>query len=52
MIRKATIQDTDNVFELVKNFATSFKPQNELFKQSFGDFLNDKKAFVFVADNV
>lgn len=51
MIRKATIQDADNVFELVKDFATSFKPQKELFIQSFGDLLNDKKAFVFVADN-
>ncbi len=51
MVRKATIQDLDNVFELVKDFAVSFKPQKELFIQSFENLLSDKKAFVFVADN-
>lgn len=51
MVRKATIQDADNVFELVKDFATSFKPQKELFIQSFRDLLSDKKAFIFVVDN-
>ncbi len=50
MIRKATIQDADNIFALVKDFATSFQPQKELFIQSFEDLLDDKKAFVFVAD--
>lgn len=51
MVRKATIQDADNIFDLVKDFAASFKPQKELFIQSFRDLLSDKKAFIFVADN-
>lgn len=27
MVRKATIQDLDSIFELVEVFATSFNPQ-------------------------
>lgn len=51
MIREATLQDGDNIFELVKDFATSFKPRKELFIQSFRKLLNDEKAFILVADN-
>ncbi|MDE7478371.1 MAG: GNAT family N-acetyltransferase [Lachnospiraceae bacterium] len=49
MVRKATIQDADSIFELVKDFATSFKPQKDLFLQSFKNMLSDKKVFIFVA---
>lgn len=51
MVREATLQDGDNIFELVKDFATSFEPRKELFIQSFRNLLNDKKAFILVADN-
>lgn len=51
MVRKATIQDADSIFRLVKDFATSFNPQKEFFIQSYKDLLSDEKAFVFVEDN-
>lgn len=51
MIRKADKQDLDSIFELVKVFATSFNPQRELFIQAFENILNDKKAFIFVAED-
>ena len=51
MVRKATMQDMERIFELVKDFATSFNPQKELFVQSYKDMLNDKKVFILVVDN-
>ncbi len=51
MVRKATIQDADSIFRLVKDFATSINPQKEFFIQSFKDLMSDEKAFIFVEDN-
>lgn len=51
VVRKAALQDMDRIFELVKDFATSFNPQKELFLQSYKDMLSDKKVFILVADN-
>lgn len=51
MVRKATMQDLDSIFDLVKAFATSFHPQKELFIQSFENILNDNKAFAYVAES-
>lgn len=50
MVRKANVQDLNRIFELVEDFASSFKPQKELFIQSFENILRADNASVFVAE--
>jgi GNAT superfamily N-acetyltransferase len=48
-IRKATLSDSDQVFALVKRFATSFSPKREAFDTSLQHLLRDDSVLVSVS---
>ena len=50
VIRRANIDDNQQIFNLVKAFATSFKPESEQFSKSFKCLINDDSALVLVAE--
>lgn len=50
MVRKADKKDLNAIFELVRKFATSFKPQKDAFIVSFRKILQDEQASVFVKE--
>ena len=49
IIRNATIEDSDNIFLLVKEFATSFSPEKAAFEASFEELVNSYSTFLQVA---
>lgn len=49
VIREATADDADALFALVKDFATSFKPERQAFDIAFGQFLADESVWLHVA---
>ena len=49
-IRPVTMKDADALFALVERFATSFKPEHELFEVSLKHFLSDESAWLSVAE--
>ena len=48
VIRKASSEDSGQVFSLVKDFATSFKPERSAFGKSFNHLIFDESALVNV----
>jgi GNAT superfamily N-acetyltransferase len=50
LIRKATLNDADDLFTLVTQCATSFVPQREAFEISLKQLLNDEAACLLVAE--
>ena len=48
-IRRATTADSDQLFSLVEDFATSFKPTRKAFKHSLEHLLRDDSALINVA---
>ena len=50
VIREATADDADQLFALVKDFATSFKPERQAFDISLNHFLADEDAWLHVAE--
>ncbi len=48
-IRKASIEDSNPVFSLVENFATSFAPERDAFDFSFEQLLCDNSVLMNVA---
>jgi len=51
MVRKANKNDLENIYNLVKAFATSFEPEKECFISSFEHILHDKYANIIVAEH-
>lgn len=49
-IRKANINDNEDIFNLVKVFATSFKSERILFNEAFNNILANDSALVLVAE--
>ena len=49
-VRPATIVDADRVFELLTQFATSYKPERAAFDHTFPDLLSSPAACLLVAD--
>ena len=47
-IRRATPADSGELFELTREFATSFQPQAEAFEQSFNYLLKQEDALLLV----
>ncbi len=50
IIRPARSSDENDLFPLVKAFASSFTPDPEAFRESFGRILNQEDALLLVAD--
>lgn len=50
VIREADIKDEEEIFKLVKIFATSFKPERVLFRESLKHILNDDSALLLLAE--
>jgi len=50
IIRKADVYDKEQIFCLVKNFATSFEPEIGAFRKSFDNLINDNSAIILVAE--
>lgn len=50
LIRPAAAEDADDVFALVKDFATSFAPERRAFEESFKQILSDEAAWLSVAE--
>jgi len=50
MVRKADKNDLESIFELVKLFATSFKPEKSCFLVSFDRILQDEFSLLLVAE--
>lgn len=50
IIRKAKLEDKDEIFSLVKDFATSFKAEKDLFNESMNNLLESDSALVLVAE--
>jgi len=48
-VREATLDDTDELFELVKDFATSFSPERPAFERSLRHIIGDITAKLTVA---
>jgi len=48
-IRKATIEDSNSIFSLVENFATSFTPERDAFEHSLEQLLRDDSVLMNVA---
>jgi GNAT superfamily N-acetyltransferase len=51
IFRNGTTDDMDAVFQLVQNFAPSYKPQKEIFESSLIKVLSDDSAFLCVAQH-
>jgi ribosomal protein S18 acetylase RimI-like enzyme len=49
-IRSAVAADENQVFELLKNFAMTFTPEQESFRGSFARLLRNPEAVLLVAD--
>lgn len=47
--REATMDDANDLFELVKDFATSFSPERPAFDKSLSHILGDEAAKLTVA---
>ena len=52
IVRKSTPADTNVLFELVSQFATSFEPQRDAFEQSAHHLLTDEAVWRSVAESV
>ena len=50
IIRRAKIDDVDELFFLVKEFATSFKPDRESFEHSLRHLVSDESAWLSIAE--
>ncbi|HEV3167435.1 MAG TPA: GNAT family N-acetyltransferase [Isosphaeraceae bacterium] len=50
-IRRANLTDSDRVFELVKEFATSFQPELDSFRRSFSQIILKDDALLIVAQD-
>lgn len=50
VIRKATKADADEVFDLARELATSFRPEWAAFEESFARLLIDTDALLLVAE--
>ncbi len=50
IIRKTVLNDADDLFALVKKFATSFKPKKEKFEASLKYLILDKSTWLSVAE--
>ena len=50
IIREANPNDTEKLFSLVTEFATSFKPRRESFEDSFHNLLSNDSACLLVAE--
>jgi hypothetical protein len=50
-VRAAEKSDADSVFDLVKEFATSFSPDRESFVRSFLALLGDDSAWLNLAES-
>jgi GNAT superfamily N-acetyltransferase len=50
IIRRAKANDADELFFLVKEFATSFKPNRELFEDCLRQLVSDGSAWLSVAE--
>jgi len=48
-IRKATAEDSDSIFSLVENFATSFTPERDALDHSLEQLLSDASVLMNVA---
>jgi GNAT superfamily N-acetyltransferase len=48
-IRKASIDDSEQLFILAKDFSTSFKPEKMAFEKSLTELLKDNSAYLIVA---
>lgn len=49
-IRPATSDDSEGVFELARDFATSFRPEKESFHRSFEYLVRQEDALLLVAE--
>ena len=49
-IRPAQTADLEAVFSLAKDFATSFRPEMEIFRASFGKLIENHDALLLVAE--
>lgn len=50
VIRRAKVNDADELFILAKEFATSFKPNHKSFEHSLSHLVNDESAWLSVAE--
>jgi GNAT superfamily N-acetyltransferase len=50
IIRRGGLSDREKIFPLVKDFATSFKPEKKAFDFSFDQIINDESACLLVAE--
>jgi GNAT superfamily N-acetyltransferase len=50
-IRKAVLEDQNQLFLLVQNFAASFKPEKNKFNEILKSFLADENVFLYVAES-
>lgn len=50
ILRKANINDKDKIFNLVKDFATSFSPEYSFFSNSFENILHNQDSITLVAE--
>lgn len=50
IIRKAKVADKDEIFSLVKDCTTSFKPEKDLFIESIKNILENDSALLLVAE--
>ncbi|MDQ0676669.1 GNAT superfamily N-acetyltransferase [Arthrobacter pascens] len=48
--RPALALDVDQVWPLVRDFATSFQPERRAFERTFGSLIEDPRALVLVAE--
>lgn len=48
--RRAVTNDADELFDLVRNFATSFETERILFDECFKNLISDKSALLIVAE--
>ncbi len=51
LIRNARLEDSDQIFDLVKGFATSFKPEKTAFENSFAALLHDDSVYISIAEH-
>ena len=49
-LRKAILEDANQLFELVEKFATSFKPEHSLFLECLQNLIYDDSVFLCVAE--
>lgn len=49
-IRKAKLSDRKDIFSLVKEFSTSFNPEEKIFEESLSKLLTNEFAFINVAE--